>query len=56
MELVQRGIGLTGFIRPHPVERISRDLSTYLRQPVPDQAMSDAAGALLGSKLPIGDW
>ena len=56
MELVQRGIGLSGFMRPHPVERISRDLSTYLRQPVPDQAMSDAAGALLGSKLPMGEW
>lgn len=56
MEMVQRGIGLTCFMRPHPIERISRDLSTYLRQPVPDQAMSDAAGSLLRSKLPMGEW
>ena len=43
IELVQRGVGLTSFVRPHPIERISRDLATYLRQPVPDLAMSDGA-------------
>ena len=56
MEAVQRGIGLTSFIRPHPVERISRDLATYLRQPVPDLAMSDGARAFLVSKLPVGEF
>jgi hypothetical protein len=56
METVQRGVGLTSFMRPHPIERISRDLATYLRQPVPDLAMSDGARAFLVSKLAIGDF
>ena len=56
MELVQRGMGLKGFIRPNPVERICRDLSTYLRQPAPDLAMSDAAGALMEETLPLGPF
>jgi alkylation response protein AidB-like acyl-CoA dehydrogenase len=51
---VQRGVGLAGFLRPSPIERISRDLSTYLRQPVPDLAMSDAARAVLAGTLLIG--
>ena len=49
LELVHRGVGLTGFLRPHPIERISRDLATYLRQPVPDLAMADAGKAILAS-------
>ena len=56
METVQRGAGLTSFIRPHPIERISRDLATYLRQPVPDLAMSDGAREFLASKLPVGEF
>jgi alkylation response protein AidB-like acyl-CoA dehydrogenase len=56
METVQRGVGLVSFIRPHPIERITRDLATYLRQPVPDRAMSDAARAVLASPLPIGEF
>jgi alkylation response protein AidB-like acyl-CoA dehydrogenase len=54
MERVQRGIGLAAFIRPHPAERICRDLATYLRQPVPDLAMVDAARAVLDGHLSIG--
>jgi len=56
METVQRGVGLTSFIRPHPIERIARDLATYLRQPVPDLAMSDGAREFLASKLPVGEF
>ena len=56
METVQRGVGLTSFIRPHPIERISRDLATYLRQPVPDLAMSDGAKVFLASTLPVGEF
>jgi alkylation response protein AidB-like acyl-CoA dehydrogenase len=51
MELVQRSVGLQGFMRPHPIERICRDLSTYLRQPAPDRALASAAGWMLG----VGD-
>lgn len=56
MEAVQRGVGLQSFVRPHPIERISRDLATYLRQPVPDLAMSDGAKAFLHSTLPVGEF
>lgn len=49
LEAVHRSVGLGGFMRPHPIERISRDLATYLRQPVPDLAMADAARAILAS-------
>jgi alkylation response protein AidB-like acyl-CoA dehydrogenase len=56
MEAVQRGVGLGSFVRPNPIERICRDLSTYLRQPVPDLAMSDAARLWLNSKLPVGEF
>lgn len=56
MEMVQRGVGLASFVRPNPIERICRDLSTYLRQPVPDLAMSDGARTLLASPLTVGDF
>ncbi|MGO3930613.1 acyl-CoA dehydrogenase family protein [Rhodopseudomonas pseudopalustris] len=56
METVQRGAGLLAFNRPDPIERICRDLSTYLRQPVPDLAMSNAARAWLNSSAPAGEF
>ncbi len=52
VEAVQRGVGLGGFVRPHPIERITRDLTTYLRQPVPDLAMADAARRVLACDRP----
>jgi alkylation response protein AidB-like acyl-CoA dehydrogenase len=55
LEAVHRGIGLNAFIGPNPIERISRDLATYLRQPVPDLAMADAARTILLSSRPTGD-
>jgi alkylation response protein AidB-like acyl-CoA dehydrogenase len=56
MEAVQRGVGLVSFIRPNPIERVCRDLATYLRQPVPDLAMSDAARAFIASPAPVGEF
>jgi hypothetical protein len=44
------------FMRPNPIERISRDLATYLRQPVPDMAMSNGAKVFLSSTLPVGEF
>ena len=41
--LVERGAGLSAFTRPDPIERVVRDLTTYLRQPFPDGAMEHAA-------------
>ena len=53
MEHVHRGIGLTSFLQPDPIERISRDLATYLRQPAPDGAMADAAACVLAAEAPL---
>ncbi len=44
IRLVQRGLGLAGFLRDNPVERVMRDLATYLRQPAPDETLAEAAG------------
>jgi alkylation response protein AidB-like acyl-CoA dehydrogenase len=44
MQLAQRCLGLSAFLVGNPVERICRDLATYLRQPAPDEALRDAAG------------
>ena len=53
LETVERGLGLSALVRPHPAERIARDLRTYLRQPVPDLAMADAARHVTASPLPV---
>ena len=42
LRLVQRSLGLAAFVRPNPVERLSRDLGTYLRQPAPDAVLLEA--------------
>lgn len=39
----QRALGLAAFVAPHPVERLARDLATYLRQPAPDMVLLEAA-------------
>ena len=36
----------------HPVERVARDLSTYLRQPFPDGALEDAAAFVAAEDAP----
>ena len=56
MERVQRGVGLRAFVQPNGVERVCRDLATYLRQPVPDLAMSDGARVFLNSAVPVGEF
>lgn len=43
MRLVQRSIGLGSFREGSAVERICRDLATYLRQPAPDDTLTLAA-------------
>jgi alkylation response protein AidB-like acyl-CoA dehydrogenase len=51
MQLVQRSVGLQAFLRPNPLERIARDLATYLRQPGPDRALKLQTQSLLASPL-----
>jgi alkylation response protein AidB-like acyl-CoA dehydrogenase len=43
MRLAQRSLGLSAFRQGNPVERICRDLSTYLRQPAPDEVLTESA-------------
>ena len=43
MRLAQRSLGLAAFRASHPAERICRDLATYLRQPAPDDVLTEAA-------------
>jgi alkylation response protein AidB-like acyl-CoA dehydrogenase len=43
MRLVQRSVGLSSFRQGTPVERICRDLTTYLRQPMPDDVLTYGA-------------
>jgi hypothetical protein len=43
MRLVQRSVGLSAFRQGNPIERICRDLATYLRQPAPDEVLTEAA-------------
>lgn len=51
LETAERGVGAAGLMTPHPLERLVRDLRTYLRQPNPDGALT-ALGAAVGD----GRW
>jgi alkylation response protein AidB-like acyl-CoA dehydrogenase len=55
MQLIQRSVGLHAFLRPNPIERISRDLATYLRQPGPDRALTSAAAWVLAQPQGVQD-
>jgi alkylation response protein AidB-like acyl-CoA dehydrogenase len=46
MELAERSIGVAGMMAPHPLERLMRDLRTYLRQPNPDGALASVGAAV----------
>lgn len=52
LERAQRSVGLAGFLSPHPLERLARDLATYLRQPGPDRALTSAAAHVLAEARP----
>ena len=43
VEHAQKSLGLKAFMHPNPVERIARDLATYLRQPNLDGSVDSAA-------------
>jgi alkylation response protein AidB-like acyl-CoA dehydrogenase len=49
MEAAARGVGTASFFDGDPIDRITRDLGLYLRQPVPDQACDRAAAAWLAA-------
>jgi alkylation response protein AidB-like acyl-CoA dehydrogenase len=41
--IVQRALGLSALLAGSRIERLLRDLMTYLRQPAPDETLTDAA-------------
>ncbi len=47
MELAQRSLGVAALLRSNPVERLCRDLATYLRQPAADTVLTEAAAAAM---------
>jgi alkylation response protein AidB-like acyl-CoA dehydrogenase len=49
IELAERSVGVRGMLAPHPLERLVRDLTIYLRQPAPDAALTDAGRYALES-------
>lgn len=51
IDLAERAVGLTGFAAGHPLERVSRDLSVYLRQANPDALMQSHARVLVEDLL-----
>lgn len=51
IRLIQRSLGLSAFRLGHPIERICRDLGTYLRQPAPDDVLTEAAACFAQRRM-----
>jgi alkylation response protein AidB-like acyl-CoA dehydrogenase len=49
---IQRSLGLSAFMQGSTAERIARDLSTYLRQPAPDEVLQEASGYFIHDSNP----
>jgi len=47
MQLAERSVGTRGLLPPHPLERIIRDLTLYLRQPVFDASLASVGQHVL---------
>jgi alkylation response protein AidB-like acyl-CoA dehydrogenase len=52
MRLAERSVGARGLLQPSPLERMHRDLTHYLRQPMPDSALAAAGAHVLASGRP----
>ncbi|AGY60606.1 acyl-CoA dehydrogenase family protein [Gloeobacter kilaueensis] len=52
MRLVEKSLGARCLIRPHPVERLVRDLTIYLRQPAPDAALAQLGAHVIAQEAP----
>jgi alkylation response protein AidB-like acyl-CoA dehydrogenase len=47
LNLIERSIGLQAFLAGTEIERLRRDLGTYLRQPAPDEVLTEAAAHIV---------
>jgi len=52
MQLCQRSVGTRGLLPPHALERVLRDLTLYLRQPVYDAAIAGVGAYALSQTTP----
>ncbi|WP_410510572.1 acyl-CoA dehydrogenase family protein [Nodosilinea sp. E11] len=52
MQLCQRSVGTRGLMSPHALERVTRDLTLYLRQPAYDAAIAGAGAYVLTQTTP----
>lgn len=52
IQLCERSVGTRGLLPPHPMERLIRDLTLYLRQPVFDAALSNVGQYALSQAHP----
>ncbi|WP_245939957.1 acyl-CoA dehydrogenase family protein [Stenomitos frigidus] len=52
MQLCERSVGTRGLLPPYPMERIIRDLTLYLRQPVFDAALATVGQYALAQSHP----
>ncbi len=52
MQLCERSVGTRGLLPPHPAERVIRDLTLYLRQPVFDAALANVGQYALSQVIP----
>jgi alkylation response protein AidB-like acyl-CoA dehydrogenase len=52
MQLCQRSVGTRGLLPPHALERVLRDLTLYLRQPVYDAAIAGVGAHVLSQTSP----
>jgi alkylation response protein AidB-like acyl-CoA dehydrogenase len=50
LNLVERSIGLPAFLAGTEIERTRRDLATYLRQPAPDDVLTEAAAHIIRTR------
>ena len=54
LSLVQRAVGLSGLMHPHPIATRVTDLMTYIRQPNPDGSADNIAEAVIHKGLRPG--
>jgi Tfp pilus assembly protein PilW len=50
LERAERAVGVAGMMSPHPLERLIRDLRTYLRQLNPDGALAAKRGCFYAGR------
>jgi alkylation response protein AidB-like acyl-CoA dehydrogenase len=51
LALVERSLGLQAFLVGTDIERVRRDLATYLRQPAPDETLTEAASHIITTRI-----